>query len=98
MNSLLPQVFGQLTIWDKEIINNIEIIYNTLNNIGDKWMMNLICLKEGKSYIIAKDIEVKKNLEILFNKRFNKDIMELDEVWLRKEIIKMAREKHKLMI
>ncbi len=56
-------------------------------------MINLICLKEGKSYIMAKDIEAKKNLEILFNKRFNIDIMELEGVWLRKEIIKMAQEK-----
>ncbi len=56
-------------------------------------MINLICLKEGKSYIMAKDVEVKKNLEILFNKRFNVDIMEFEEVWLRKEIMKMAQEK-----
>ncbi len=56
-------------------------------------MINLICLKEGKSLIMAKDVKVKKNLEILFNKQFNTDIMELEEVWLRKEIMKMAQEK-----
>lgn len=95
VNNLLPQVFGQLTIWDKEIIiNNKEMIYNTLSKFDDKWMMNLICLKEGKSYIIAKGLEVKKNLEILFNKRFNEDVLEFDEVWLRKEIMKMAIEKN----
>ena len=90
---LLPPIIGQLVIWDKEgIIKNKEVIYNTLGNLGDKWMMNLICLKDGKSYLIAKDIEVKKNLEKLFDKQFKADIMEFDEVWLRKEIMKKAKE------
>lgn len=96
INYLLPSVFGQLVIWDKEsIIRNREIIYNVLNSVGDKWMMNLICLKEGKSYIIAKDIEVQRNLEKLFNKKFKTDLMELDDAWLRKEIMKKAREYNK---
>lgn len=96
VNYLLPPVFGQLVIWDKEsIVRNKEIIYNTLNGIGDKWMMNLICLKEGKSYIISKDLETQKNLEKLFNKKFKTDIMELDDAWLRKEIMKKARENNK---
>lgn len=94
VHDMLPPIFGQLTIWDKEsIIRDKEIIYNTLDNMGNKWMINLICLKEGKSYIIAKDLEVKRNLENLFSKQFNTDIMEFNEVWLRKEIIKMAKEK-----
>lgn len=94
VNSALPPIFGQLTLWDKEcIINNKETIYSTLNNIGNKWMINLICLKEGKSYIMAKNLEVKKNLQMLFNKPFNDNIMEFEEVWLRKEIMKMAQEK-----
>ena len=54
-------------------------------------MLNLISLEEGKSYIIANNEIVKRKLERLFNKSFNKDIMELDSVWLRKEIIKKAK-------
>ena len=50
--------------------------------------MNLICLKNGKSYILANYSEAKNNLENLLNGKFKNDIMELDEVWLRKEIIK----------
>lgn len=93
INDILPPVFGQLTIWDKEnIFRNKDIIYNTLDNISNKWMMNIICLKEGKSYFIAKDLEVKRNLEKLFNKYFEEDIMEVNEVWLRKEIMKKAQE------
>lgn len=93
INNILPPVFGQLTIWSKEnLFRNKDIIYNTLDNISDKWMMNIICLKEGKSYFIAKDLEVKRKLEKLFNKYFEEDIMELNEVWLRKEIMKKSQE------
>lgn len=92
-SSVLPTVFGQLTIWDKEnILKKKEIIHNTLSSMGNKWMMNLICLKEGKSYLIAEDVEIKRNLEKLFKKKFESDIMDCNEVWLRKEIIKKARE------
>ena len=54
-------------------------------------MLNLICLKDGKSYLIAEDLKVQKNLEKLFNKKFKADMMELDNVWLRKEIMKIAQ-------
>ena len=56
-------------------------------------MMNLISLKDGKSYLLAKDIEVQENIEKLFNKKFENEIMELDNVWLRKEIIKLVLKK-----
>lgn len=90
---MLPPIFSQLVIWEKEdILENKQIIYETLDNIGTKWMMNLICLKDGKSYLLAKDIEVKNNIEKLFNKKFENEILELDNVWLRKEIMKLGLE------
>lgn len=88
----LPYAFSQLTLWNKDyIINNKEKLYKTLEAISPEWMLNLISLEEGKSYIIASNEIVKRKLERLFNKSFNKDIMELDSVWLRKEIIKKAK-------
>lgn len=91
INSILPPIFVQLTVWDKEtILENKQIINETLNAIGTKWMLNLICLKDGKSYLIAKDLSVRINMERLFNKKFKNEIMELEDVWLRKEIIKFG--------
>ena len=93
VSQILPPIFSQLTIWDKEIVlRNKDVLYTVLNNMGDKWMLNLICLKDGKSYLIAQDLEVQKNLEKLFHKVFKVDMMELDNVWLRKEIMKIAQE------
>ena len=89
---LLPTVFGQLTLWNKGfILTNKKIVYETLNHIDKEWMMNLISLEDAKSYIIAEDTKVKEGLESLFNKSFEDDILELENVWLRKEIIKKAR-------
>lgn len=53
-------------------------------------MLNLICLKEGKSYIITKNQDVQRNLQTLFSGSFTNNIMKLDNVWLRKEIIKLS--------
>lgn len=89
---LLPTVFGQLTLWNKGfILANKKIVYETLNHINKEWMMNIISLEDAKSYIIAEDAKVQAGLERLFNKSFKNDILELENVWLRKEIIKKAR-------
>jgi len=89
---ILPQAFSQLTLWNKKFIfENIDIIYKTLNRISKEWMLNLISLEDRKSYIIANNECVKKKLERLFNNTFTNDILQLDNVWLRKEIIKKAR-------
>lgn len=92
INTILPIVFGQLIIWNNIISekNNKKIMYDTLNNIGNDWMINIVCLAEGKSYIIAPNIKTQNNLERLFNKHFENDIMQLDDVYLRKEIIKIS--------
>lgn len=93
-SAILPPVFGQIILWNKEkILENKDAIYNILNNMGTNWMINLICLEEGKSYIIASNLEVQAELEKLLNGEFKQDIMELENVWLRKEIIKRAVKK-----
>lgn len=93
VNEIIPYVFGQLTVWDKKnILNNKKVIYETLNEFSNEWMMNLICLKEGKSYIIANNENVKRKQEKLMGSKFKENVMILPEVWLRKEIIKKSLE------
>lgn len=91
VNEILPYVFGQLVVWDKEnILGNRRIIYDTLEKFDKEWMMNLICLKEGKSYILSNHKKVKSKMEDLMKNKFEEDIMILPEVWLRKEITKKS--------
>ena len=90
---ILPDVFGQLLLWNSEDILNNSINSKVLNEFDNKWMMNIISLEEGISYIVSEDENVKENLEELFSNNFDRNIMKLDQIWLRKEIIKEALEK-----
>ena len=85
----VPPVFSQLTVWDaSSILDDINLIYKSLNTFKKPWLMNLISLKDGKSYLISNDDNIKLNLETTFNCKFINDITILSNVWLRKEIIK----------
>lgn len=89
-SNLLPNIFSQLLFWDgKDFLKN-KLIYNTLDGFGSEWMINIISLKDNASYLISEDIKVQKNLETLFNKKFESNIMKLNKIWLRKEIIRKA--------
>lgn len=90
-NNKLPNVVSQLTVWDKnKILDNKELIFDTLNTFGKDWILNLICLSEGKSYIVASNLLVLQNVKSLLNGEIKDDCLECAEVWLRKEIIKQA--------
>ncbi len=87
----LPSIISQLTVWDKnKILDNKELIFNTLNKFGDEWELNLICLEEGKSYIISPNYLMLQSIQKLLNGKIKEYCLECEEVWLRKEIIKQA--------
>lgn len=88
----LPEIFGQLLISDRKfVLDRKDEIIEIMNNYGDEWIINIICLNDGKSYIISKNKLTKEKIEKLFNLQFNEDILVLDKFMLRKEIIKKAR-------
>ena len=58
-----------------------------------EWLMNVISLKDGKSYLYFGGGAVQGRLEKLFGKRCDADdLVVLDEFLLRKQIMKKARE------
>lgn len=88
----LPNAFGQLTIFNsKSVLKQIDLVKEVFSKY-DEWMINIISLEDGKSYIITNSDKSKKQLEKLFNKKFINDVMILNKFMLRKEIIKKARE------
>ena len=87
----LPNVFSQLAVWNKNnILDKKKLIFDTLNNFGNNWILNLICLEEGKSYIIASNDLVLQDIKNLLNGNINQYYLECEDVWLRKEIIKQS--------
>ena len=66
VNLYLPEVLGQLTIWDiNSILKKKQIIANVLSSYSDGWLINIISLKDNKSYIYCSNDEVKNNLYLL---------------------------------
>ncbi len=91
VSKILPSVIAQLTVWNKdEILNNKKLIFDTLNEYGNEWLLNLICLEEGKSYIIASNNLLLINLQKLLEGKIEEEYLECEDIWLRKEIIKQA--------
>lgn len=88
----LPKVFGQLTLWNVEKLK-IKDIYRIMNQMDKKWMVNIISLEEGCSYIICDDIQTQNKLQELFESKFINNVMRLKQMLLRKEIIKKAIQK-----
>lgn len=89
---MLPSHVGQLTIYDKEVVfADMDSISKSLDAIGEDWMLNLICLKDGKSYIFAGNQPTKDNLQKLFESSFKGNVLTLPKFKLRKEIIKLAQ-------
>ncbi|MDR0461975.1 MAG: DHH family phosphoesterase [Christensenellaceae bacterium] len=89
-NSNLPQSFGQLVVYNGEkFISDLDVVLDCLKGY-DEWMMNLISLSSGKSYIIANSETSKGKLETLFAKKFVGDVLILKPFMLRKEIMRYA--------
>lgn len=85
----VPPIFSQLTVWNaKKFLNDTHILYDTLNTFNRPWLMNIIALNDGKSFLISTDATIKLNIETTFNCHFNNDIAILPNLWLRKEILK----------
>lgn len=86
----LPSHIGQLAVWDvATLLARREEMLTCLRSYGKEWMINLISLKENKSYILAEDSQVKENLERRIGGSFVGDQMILDKALLRKEIKKL---------
>lgn len=94
VSNCLPEVFGQLTIYNKEpIFDKLDKISEYMSMNYKQWILNVICIKDGKSYLYTTDQTSQEKVATLFGKNFNKNILVLDKFMLRKEIMKKAREK-----
>lgn len=93
-NNYLPEIIGQLTVWNIERLReNLGIIKQIMNNKGSKWIINIISLKENMSYIFYSNNEIKNNLIKLFDCNSNCDFVILKPAKLRKEIMGAALSK-----
>lgn len=89
----LPNYFGQLLIVDiNSILNKKQKIINYMNNYNDDWIVNIICLKDGKSYILGSNKRTLKRIVKNIDGVITDDkILILNKFLLRKEIMKRCQ-------
>lgn len=86
---------GQLAVWDgSEVLgNHLEDIRTGLG--GDAWLCNIISIGEGKSSLVANGENVECYFAELLGVTFDeRGVAPATRLWLRKEIMKAAIEKH----
>lgn len=89
---ILPTVFGQITVYDKEpIFEESQKLSDMFETFNKSWLLNVICIKDGKSYIFSTDAQAQQNLQKLFKSKFSNDVLVLENFMLRKQIMKQAR-------
>ena len=90
VSPMLPEVFGQIIVpkiedFEAKVLSSAFAEYSG-------WMMNVIALKDGKSYIYFSENKAKDKLEKLFKEKAKGNLIILNKFKLRKEIMKLARE------
>ena len=89
--SPLPNAIGQIILFNRDRIT--QDLLNDIFTDYDRWMINIISLEDGRSYLYCDSEETKAGLEKLFNIKSNHDkLVVLDNFILRKEILKRAIE------
>ncbi|MCL2444714.1 DHH family phosphoesterase [Candidatus Saccharibacteria bacterium] len=87
----LPEEVGQVVVFDHEKVlaraDELEGVFD-----GDSWMMNVISLKDGKSYVVAAE-GLAVGISELLGGDVESEVLVLEKFMLRKEIVKRAQER-----
>lgn len=87
-NCVLPAYMLQLCIWDADgMLRRISDIRRWFGMDGG-WMLNLIDIRHQCSYFVCDDINRQKDIERVFDVRFDAGIARSEKTYLRKQIIK----------
>ena len=91
VSKLLPEAIGQIIILHHNRITQ-EVLEKVFADY-DKWMINVISLEEGRSYLYCDGAETLAGLAKLFNERESQEnLLVLDDFVLRKEILRRGIE------
>lgn len=88
----LPKTIAQVTLWDaQKLLQKKEQIYEIMNGLSDVWMINVISIKDNKSYFVCNTVFYRGKLSEVFGVKFENDVAQTPKAILRKEIIKTAQ-------
>ena len=94
-----PIRFGQAVVWQgQEALSTYRhTIKRALSSAQPDWFMNLISVGERKSYFVTDNQEVQQWLTVMLGVHFNGNLAIADQLWLRKEVIKVDQQKRPSM-
>lgn len=91
-DSLLPQVSAQMTVWDADAL--LERHRSTINDWmagqGDDWLLNLICISQRKSCLLAEPVVSQQKLSRLLPVEWQAGLAALKPSILRKELLSLG--------
>ena len=88
--SVLPPRMAQLCVWDaRRILERLPEIRTWFEG-GDSWMINIIDLKDRRSYFVCDDPEHQRRIGAVFGLSFEDGVARTRVSYLRKQIIKKA--------
>lgn len=86
---------GQLAVWDAKTLQipaNLEKIFS---DRSAPWCLNVLSLADSKNYIWCDDEDLRLYLEKTLEGQFEGGVMTTDRLWLRKEVMQRAIDKHR---
>lgn len=92
-NPVLPSNIAQLCVWDAgRVMKRLPDIHAWFAGMTDGWMLNLIDIHRCCSYFICDDIGHQKEIERLFDVRFEASVAHSAQAYLRKQILKKVQQ------
>jgi len=85
-----PLAVGQLAVWSAPelAVGSFDTLKSALEEDQPFWFMNLISIKDGRSYFVTDVPEVQDWLTNLLGVEFDGNLAAATRMWLRKEIMK----------
>ena len=91
---ILPPRIAQLCVWDAErILKKLDAVRHILNGDPDKWMLNMIDISRRRSYFVCDDPHCQAEIEKIFHMTFVGGTAAAPGPYLRKEILKIVRDR-----
>jgi len=88
----LPRTIGQITLWNgQKLLEQKVQIYEIMNELSDVFLINIISIKDNKSYFVCNNNFYRDKLSEIFGVVFKDDVAQMPKAILRKEIIKTTQ-------
>jgi len=90
--SRLPEVFAQMTVWDADALieKHRSEICRWMDGQGDDWLLNVICISQRKSCLLAEPVVSQQKLSRLLPMEWQAGLAVLKPSILRKELLKLG--------